>query len=193
MANETLNANLIARCVAGELAAQEEWVCQNHLPIYRLALSILDDPAEADDIAQEVLLVALDGLKSFRGDAALRTWLYTLTVNACRGRMRKYRTRQRLQEALQGLFHLHQQAAPPIEEQAIQRQSKAALWNAVQSLPEGQRMAVILRYYQELPVAEVALVLQISERSAYERLQAAHAKLRASLGTTLENHGGAYA
>ncbi|MFZ6028454.1 MAG: RNA polymerase sigma factor [Chloroflexota bacterium] len=191
--NESLHTDLIARCVAGELAAQEEWVRQNHLPVYRLALATLDDPAEADDIAQEVLLTALDALKSFRGDATLRTWLYTLTVNACRGRMRKQRVRQRLQETLQGLFRLHQQAALPIEEQTIRRQSNGMLWEAIQALPDGQRMTVILRYYQELPVAEVAQVLQISERSAYERLQAAHAKLRASLGAIFEDDGGAYA
>lgn len=189
MANETLDANLVGRCMAGELAAQEEWVRQNHLPIYRLALSILDDPAEADDTAQEVLLAALDGLRSFRGDSSVKTWLYTMTVNACRGRMRKQRTRQRLQETLQGIFRLRQQAAPPVEEQAIQRQAKERLWKAVEALPEGQRMAVVLRYYQELPVAEVAEILQISERSAYERLQSAHAKLRLAF----DSYGGSYA
>lgn len=189
MANDTFDMNLVGRCVAGDLAAQEEWVRQNHLPVYRLALSILDDPADADDIAQEVLLAALNGLRSFRGDSSVRTWLYTVTVNACRGRMRKQRTRQRLQETLQGIFRMNQQAIPPVEEQAIHKDAKERLWRAVEALPEGQRMAVILRYYQELPVAEVAAMLQISERSTYERLQAAHAKLKVALG----ERGGAYA
>lgn len=177
--------NLLNRCAAGELAAQEEWVSQNHLPIYRLALSILDDPAEADDIAQEVLLAALDGLRSFRGDASVRTWLYTLTVNACRGRLRKHRTRQRLQETLNRLFHFSQRTMLPIEDLTIREEAKETLWKAVQALPEGQRMAIILRYYQDLTVVEVAEILQISERSTYDRLKAAHAKLRTALGESI--------
>ena len=73
--------------------------------VQRLALTILDDgstsmqetEAEADDAAQDTFLAASRALPNFRGDASLKTWLTTITVNQCRNRLRKRKTRHRLQ------------------------------------------------------------------------------------------------
>ena len=72
----------------------EHLVREHYSYIHRLALSILDDPHEADDAAQETFIAASRNLAGFRGDASPRTWLTAITVNACRGRLRKRKARQ---------------------------------------------------------------------------------------------------
>lgn len=153
-----------------------------HQPkVYRLALSILDDPAEADEAAQDALLSALNALDSYRGDAAFTTWLYTITLNVCRGRLRKRQTAERLLNALKALFwHTGEKAAPP-EEQAIRSESDRAVWRAINELDEKHRLPVILRYYHEFSMNEIAQMLNTPEGTVRSRLHTARDRLRISL------------
>src|SRR3546814_12520019 len=66
-------------------------VCSSDL----LALSILDDPAEAEEAAQDALVAAINALDTYRGDSAFTTWLYAITLNVCRTRLRKHRSEER--------------------------------------------------------------------------------------------------
>jgi len=175
--NEVKPLQLIQRCEAGEAGAIEEFVHTYQPTAYRLALSILDDPAEADETAQDVLVTALHRLASFRGEAAFTTWLYTITLNLCRGRLRKRRSRERLARLLREAFRLHDQTQHP-ETEVQQVEADAALWGAIRRLAGDQREAIVLRYYHELPIANIALVTGVSERTVHNRLRAAHERLR---------------
>jgi RNA polymerase sigma-70 factor (ECF subfamily) len=171
---------LLQRCEAGEAGAIEEFVHTYQLACYRLALSILDDPAEAEEAAQDALVTALDRLGAYRGEAAFTTWMYTLTLNICRARLRKRRSRQRLAGILQEVFHLHAQPAHP-EAEFQKIESDAALWSAIRRLADQQREAIVLRYYHDLPIANIAQVTGVSERTVHNRLHAAHERLRTLL------------
>ena len=180
------DAQLLESCRSGDAAAIEAWVSAHQRPVYRLALSILDDgsengAAEADEAVQDVFLAALRSLHSFRGDSEPTTWLYAITLNVCRGRLRKRRTRQRLQRTLTTLFHLQRQAAPPVEAIAIQRIQRSNVWEAVRALPDNQRLAVVLRYYHRLPLAEIAHIAGCTERTVQNWLHTAHEQLRLDL------------
>ena len=155
--------------------------------VYRLAFSILNDAAEADEATQDAFVAALGALASYRGDSAFGTWLYAITLNVCRGRLRKRRARERLQQVVQAIFHYtadHDAALPP-ETTAIRNETDAAVRQAVQSLSEKERLPIILRYEQELPIAEIAQVLGVSERTVHTRLRAAHEQLRTALNGLL--------
>lgn len=150
-------------------------------PVYHLALSILDDPAEADEATQETFVAAMRALPAFRGQAAPATWLYAIAVNTCRSRWRKRLAWKRLAEAVAGALRLRGESAPSPEAASAERERAARIWRAVQALGEKHRLPVILRYYHDLPTAEIAAVLGISEGTVHSRLSVARDRLRAAL------------
>ena len=182
--NNSELALLLSGCQAGDNQAIAQFFTAYHLDVYRLALSILDDPSEADEAAQEALLRAIDRLPSYRGESSFAGWLYALTLNLCRGRLRKQRVRQRLQQTLFRLSGQTEAGVDHPENQVIQRESDSALWQAIRSLPENLRLTVILRYYHALPIREIAQVMQVSQRTVHNRLGAAHGRLRSALEET---------
>lgn len=159
-----------------------ESLMRAHYPyIHRLAISILDDESEADDAAQETFIAACRSLERFRGEASPRTWLTSIAINACRGRLRKRKIFQTLQSTLQSL-HLLRLAPVSPEESALQSESDRRLWQAVDSLDEKHRLPVILFYVHELSVPEIAAVLGTSQGTVHSRLHYARKKLQTELG-----------
>jgi RNA polymerase sigma-70 factor (ECF subfamily) len=120
-------------------------------------------------------------LRSYRGESAFTTWLYAITLNVCRTRLRRRRTWGRLMGSLRALFRTGGDAPADPEAVAIQNESNAELWNAVAALDEKHRLPVILRYYQGFSTAEVAQLLGISEGTVHSRLFTARERLRAHL------------
>jgi RNA polymerase sigma-70 factor, ECF subfamily len=173
--------HLAERFQSGDLAAVEAFVQAHHQSVYRLALSILDDAAEADEAAQDSLLAAVRALGTYRGDCAFSTWLYTITANICRSRLRKRGTQTRLLNTLQSIFRLHAPAEPLPEDTTIGNETGSALWQAIAALDEKLRLPVVLRYYHDLTISEIARVLGTSERTIYNRLNTAHAQLKGTL------------
>ena len=92
--SQTALAHLLASCQAGDAQAIAELVETYRPALFRLALSILDDPAEADEAAQDAFVAALGALRGYRREAAFTTWLYAITVNVCRGRLRRQGARR---------------------------------------------------------------------------------------------------
>jgi RNA polymerase sigma-70 factor, ECF subfamily len=158
--------------------------------VHRLALSILNDPAEADDAAQETLIAACRSLDRFRGEAQPRTWITRIAINVCRSRLRRRKVRQVLDETLQAL-HLLSGPRPGPEDTAIQSEADWQLWQAVDALDEKHRLPVILRYVQELSVPEIAGILGVSQGTVHSRLHYARRKLQVQLGPSLGAQGGA--
>jgi RNA polymerase sigma-70 factor (ECF subfamily) len=172
---------LLSRCRQGDSLAIEALVRTYTPPIYRLALSMLDDPAEADEAAQDAMVAALDKLDSFRGQAKFTTWLYTITLNVCRGRLRKRRAQARLTGVLQALFRGSDQVESPPEQTTLRQEQDTALWQAINALDDRRRETVILRYYHELTLPEIGQVLGVSERTIRTWLHTAHEQMRRML------------
>jgi RNA polymerase sigma-70 factor (ECF subfamily) len=171
---------LVAHYRAGDNAALEALFQRCQPRLYRLALSVLDDPAEADEAAQEALAAALSALDSYRGDSSFDTWLYSITLNACRIRLRKRQAWQRLRQTLQVLFQARGPHPHP-EEVIAQRQDRRALWQALQALGEKHRLPVVLRYYHDFSIAEIAQMLNISGGTVASRLHTARQRLLVTL------------
>ncbi len=177
---------LIVRAQSGDTTAAEQLVHTYHPLIYRLAIAMLDDPAEADEAAQEALISAIDRLDSFRGEASFSTWLYAIALNECRGRLRKRRARERLAQVLHAVFRVDLIPPSSVESTVIERQKNTALWQAIQALPDKQREVIMLRYYSGLKIVDIVRVLGITDRAVRARLRTANDHLRAVLKNEVE-------
>lgn len=173
-----MDSQWLAQCREGDSLAIERLVQTHQAEVYRLALSILDDADEADDATQEVFVAALRALDSFRAAASLKTWLFSITINVCRNRLGRAKSRGRLQQILKNLFS-QEQAHP--EKEAVQNESDAALRQAIQTLDDKHRIPIILRYYHDLSVADIAEILGIPSGTVHSRLNHAREQLRALL------------
>jgi RNA polymerase sigma-70 factor (ECF subfamily) len=167
----TMDYRMIERCRVGDSAAVEHFVQTYQQDVYRLALSILDDSDEAEEATQETFLAALAALDSFHGDSSLKTWLFSITVNVCRTRLQRQKRRERLTQVLNGI--LQRMSPPSVEENAIQNESKETLWRAIHTMNEKHRIPIVLRYYHDLSVPEIAAILQIPEGTVHSRLNTA--------------------
>jgi RNA polymerase sigma-70 factor, ECF subfamily len=172
-----MDYRLIELCRAGDSSAIEHFVQTYQQDVYHLALSILDDSIEAEDATQEALLAALRALDSFHGASSLKTWLYSITVNICRTRLQHHKRRERLTEILGGFLRVLGTRTPSIEEDAIQHESNEAMWHAIHSMDGKHRIPIVLRYYHDLSVAEIANILQIPEGTVHSRLNTARRQL----------------
>src|SRR6188472_5205 len=88
-------AALIERCSAGDQSACAELVASHQRMVFGLALHLLGDRDEALDLSQEVFLRVFRTLSTFRGQSALRTWIYRIVINQARNRQRWWRRRHR--------------------------------------------------------------------------------------------------
>jgi RNA polymerase sigma-70 factor (ECF subfamily) len=174
-------AELLQRLRRGDAMAAQELVQSYHSEIFRLALSILNDPAEAEESTQDVFIAAIHALDSYRGDSAFKTWLFSITVNVCRRRWRQRKARERLMQMLQSIFPLmHTNPVQP-EDVLIRRENKAELWRAVNGLGEKYQLPLTLFYGHELSIAEIAQVLGIPVGTVLSRLHTARERLAVML------------
>ena len=171
-------ALLIRLSREGDTAALETFIHTYESRLYRLALSLLDDPAEADEATQDTFITALRRLDSYRGEASLATWLYAIALNVCRGRLRQRRARQRMTQRWRALHLADRTAEQRAEQMVIAREADQAVWQALQQLNDTQREVIILRYYHDLKLDDIAQVMGVSERTVRTWLQQAHEQLR---------------
>ena len=164
--------------------------------VYKTAFLMCDDAAEAEEALQEVFMLVYRALPVSgprqKGDTprkggydpargAFSTWLYRITLNYCLGR------RRRLHLACEPLEE--DQPAPAVnlvEERLVNRAERAEILRAIRNLTERQRSVVILRFYWELPYAEIARVLQIPLGTVKSRIDLALRTLRRSISAPEE-------
>lgn len=174
-------AHLLQRSLNGDADAIQALVQSHQAAVYRLALSILDDPVEAEEAAQDAFIRALNALETYRGDAQFKSWLLSITINLCRQRLKKRKAKQLLLGTLQSLFRLNGEGPAHPEDSLIRREAKTALWRAVEALGEKHRLPLILYYQHEMSVAEIAEALDLRPGTVLSRLYTARERLRAAL------------
>lgn len=173
--------NRISQPGSAEVVLKVDQLVREFYPyIHRLALSILDDVNEADDVAQETFIAAHRFLAGFRNESNPKTWLSAIAINASRGRLRKHNARQALLNTLHALHLLKNLPATP-EQAAIQNEADQCIREAVDRLDEKHRIPLILRYVHELTVPEIAQILHINQGTVHSRLHYARKHLHATL------------
>jgi len=174
---------LVERFRRGEDSAFDRIVEQHAAEVAALANRLLGWPGDVDDIVQDVFVAAFVGLKKFRGESSLRTWLFTITVNQCRRcRFRRRRLRPvALEEA--GTVESPDRGG---DKAAMDQETFARVRRAVQALPQKYREVVALTYLQGLEAGEVCRLLGITTNVLQVRLTRARKRLRDRLGDLLE-------
>ena len=168
----------LTRLRAGETAAFEELVITYQHRVFGVALRMLGNAAEAQEVAQEAFIRAHRGLAEFRGDAKLSTWLYAITSRLCLNRLATGERRLRRQGE-ETLLRLAGGETPDV---AVERgELEAALHRAIAELPEERRIVVVLRDLEGLPYEEIAEVLDLELGTVRSRLHRARADLKDKL------------
>lgn len=170
---------LVERCRAGDLGAFEELYRQHAGKLFSLTVRMIGNPADAEDLLQEIFLSAHRKLESFRGESALGTWLYRLAMNQCLDYLRS-RTARTIQvtDSLDEEPGWYSPGQAGLAEQTV---SRIDLERALARLPEGCRAAFLLHDVEGLEHREVADVLGIAEGTSKSQVHKARLRLRSLL------------
>ena len=148
-----------------------------YAPILRLASSILNDFADAEDATQETFIKAAFNLDRYRTGTNFKTWLYTIAVNTCRGMLRKRKTRAHLQMLFSNISYSVSRTSFP-EDHVIEFEISNDLKTAIHALDEKHRLPILLRFVHELPIAEIAQILGVRQGTIDSRLHYGIQKLK---------------
>ena len=179
-------AALIERCTAGDETACSDLVATHQRMVYGLAFNLLGDRDEALDLSQEVFLRVFRTLSNFRGQSALRTWIYRIVINQARNRQRWWRRRHRsdvvsLDDHLRRCGDVESKRDLLPDRLLASKETAARIWEALERLPFDQRTALILREVDGLKYEEIAYSLDIAVGTVKSRLTRARQALRAEL------------
>jgi RNA polymerase sigma-70 factor, ECF subfamily len=183
---DSREAALIERCTAGEETACAELVSAHQRMVFSLAMHLLGDRDEALDVSQEVFLRVFRTLSSFRGQSALRTWIYRIVINQARNRQRWWRRRHRgsqvsLDEHLTQFGDLESKTEVLPDRLLASKETASRIWQALDNLPFDQRTALVLREVDGLRYEEIAFSLGVAVGTVKSRLTRARQTLRAEL------------
>jgi RNA polymerase sigma-70 factor, ECF subfamily len=172
---------------AEEISAErfDEIMRQHQRRVYRVIFLLVRDSDIADTLTQECFLRAFQKRTSFRGECRIDTWLLRIAVNLVRdhGKNRRASFWKRLvgleDRGINGAEPREFPArAPSAERTLLAREELEAVWNALSSLSPQQRAIFFLRYAEEMPLAEIAELMELKVGSVKAQLSRATGKLR---------------
>ncbi len=166
---------LITQSIAGDRSAARALYDRHARRVHRVVFRICGDEELASDLVQDVFIRAFGQLKNFRGDSAFTTWLHRIAVTTALNQMRKVKRIRNHEEAL-GDEDVH--AAPSRE---ADPDLKSRLHAAIDGLPEGLRLTVVLHDVEGYTHGEIGEMLGIAEGTSKARLFEARARLRVAL------------
>ena len=162
----------------GELAAFERLVRRHQATAWRMALRLLGNAADAEDVAQDALLRLLDAAPRYRPEARFTTYLYRIVSRLCLDRLRRRPPPAELPEAVE--------ASPTPPEAALYRERDQAVAAALAALPPRQRLVIVLRYFEGLAGAEIAEIAGTSPKAVERLLARGRTTLEVSLRPLIE-------
>lgn len=171
---------VIEQVMAGNTALYEIIMRRYNQRLYRVALSILRDAAEAEDVMQDAYVRAYQHLDQFAGHAAFSTWLTRIAVNQALYRLKVRHRNQQIAE-----FEADEEESMKVTEPSLDPEQRASvrevgrlLEEAVLELPGQYRSVIMLRDVEELSTAETAAALDLTEENVKTRLHRGRAMMR---------------
>ena len=160
MTRPSTDQELIQSFREGNERAFNDLVLRYQEKVYWVARRFTDDHASADDIVQDVFIKAYESLKDFRGDSSFYTWVYRITVNLSLNALRKRRVKEFFR--LDDVLDLGESEDLEPHRIAESVETKSMIAEAIGTLPEKQKAAFVLRYYEELSYDEMSKILKTS-------------------------------
>jgi RNA polymerase sigma-70 factor (ECF subfamily) len=183
------DVELMGLVSAGDMRAFEELVERHQRAVIGTVAKMLGNASEAEDIAQQVFVRIWKSAGRYEAQAKFTTWLFTITrnlvFNEVRRRQRKPTVSVDEREETTHRTVEDLQAISP-DDEMLQSELEEAIDRAIQSLPEKQRMAVVLRRYEEMPYEEIAAVLEMSIPAIKSLLFRARTQLKEALQRYLD-------
>ena len=149
----------------------ETLVKENEDRLYRAALAILGDAQEAEDAVQDTFLRALRAWPGFRGDCAVETWLVRIAINVCKDYLRSAWNRR--VSVVEALNEIPAAEDSPHEDDTLLRE--------IMNLKPKYKEVILLFYYQDMKISEIARVLDAPESTVSVRLKRAREQLKKRL------------
>jgi RNA polymerase sigma-70 factor (ECF subfamily) len=168
---------LVARCRKGDLSAFETIYQRHSTPLFNLAYRMVGNASDAEDLLQEIFLVAHKKLSTYQGQAALSTWLYRVATNRCLDYLRSRANRN--QSKTDSLDEKPAPLPAPPRESTVARLD---LERCIAELPDSYRAAFLLYDVEGFDHREVAEMLGIAEGTSKSLVHKARLKIRDYLG-----------
>ena len=174
---------ILERIRAGDIDAVQELFEAHRTRIYRVCLLYTDSSDDAKDVLQETFLRAYRSVGRFRGDSSFTTWLTRIAINICLNLRRDRRLSEtleadRLDAAQQSFPH----SVPQNPEEALAvRELRERILALVERLPPRERMAFVLKHFEQLKIREISDLMGISEGTVKSFLHRAAVTLRDGL------------
>lgn len=184
---------LVQKVLAGEHDAYYELIQPYQRPVFMAALSVLNNPADAEEVAQESFLRAFRALSSFRADCRFSTWLIQISINEARSRLRK--EHRNLYESMDEPVQSDDGDYIPrdfadwreIPTESLQRaELRQALARALASLSPTYREVLVMRDINHMSIQETAIALDISPANVKTRLLRARLQMRDALAPGID-------
>lgn len=174
------DAALVAGAAEGNREAFDEIVSRHRRAVYQICYRFVNHHEDASDLAQDAFVRAWKGLKGFKGQAALSTWLYRIAVNVCLNRVSM---KTPVAEPIDSTDRFEDTRIEGAPHALIREQRAVAVRKAIANLPEKQRATLILRTYHDMSHQQIADVMGSSVGAAKANLFHALANLKRILGS----------
>ena len=175
---------LIAKAKQGDMQAFEELILKHEKIVYNVALRMMNHSEDAKDISQEVFLKAYRNIKNFDERSMFSTWLYRITTNTCIDEMRKRKGKQSysLEEELENedgsmQRQIADEGDTP-EESLMRGEEKGEILQALDTLSEEHRAAIILRDVKGLSYEEISEIIELPMGTVKSRISRARNQLK---------------
>jgi len=186
---------LIARCQSGSREAFDQLIDRYQRRIYTFAYRLTGNPDDAADVAADTFVRLYSSIGSFRGDSSFVTWLYRVVTNIFLDSRKRQRNRTTL--SLDTVVQHDdcvvprqiEDNSPSPQQLAETRDRSAALQSAIASLPEYQRVMIVLYHVDGLAYEEIAEALDLPIGTVKSRLNRARLALRQLLDPVREQYG----
>lgn len=183
---------IIERCKRGDLAAFNELVKKYEKQVYNFAYRLTGNYDDASDVAQDAFLRVYSAIGSFRGDASFSTWLFRITTNVFLDERKRARAHPRA--SLDDYLDLEESSvtrqiedpSPTPDAVTEEKERGQILQGAIQSLPEYQRVMVVLYHTQQKSYEEIAEILDLPIGTVKSRLNRARLALKEKLAPLRE-------
>jgi RNA polymerase sigma-70 factor (ECF subfamily) len=175
MDKQISSEELMARIAEGDDSAFENLVHRHQTSILNLIYRFIGDRTQAKDLAQEVFIRVWQAAKTYKPEAKFTTWLYRITANLCLNELRSSRRKKWFsfnwsdEDGEHTIEKTLSDGAPSAEDILLEKERSRQISDALQSLPDNQRMALVLKRYDDLSYQEIAKVIGCSV-SAVESL-----------------------
>ena len=193
MAETTSDVELMLKVKRGDREAFGLLVHRYRKPLINFIYRFTTNPGESEDLAHEVFIKAFQSAPKYEPKAAFSTWLYRIATNVALNYLRDHKPRlsRSLDSDVEG-----EEGAPRLEirdtralvdDQLMERERVIQIRQALASLPENQRLAVVLTKYQELSLKEAGEILNCSETAVKSLIFRAYTTLRETLSPVVES------